>query len=193
MRCFAITVVVGAVCLVGCSRKETSATQEAKSTKPVASIAASVSHAATYCSAAFGQVANAFTDFKHELSDESKAQLELLGRCSGTHNVCVTVDAPAPAQFNIVEANSLAEIQGKKLDDREAVSSLIFIPMKNGAGRCILTRFSGGTASVWVVHGWEITGKKVRRLNTDNADLYGEIKSPAEITRESEQVGKKLR
>jgi hypothetical protein len=156
-------------------------------------LTSSISYADTYCSAVSGQVANAFTDLSNELSSDSKVQLELLGRCSSTNNVCVAVKAPAPSWFSIVEANSFAEIQGKKLDDRDAISSLISTRMKNGSGRCILTRFSGGTALVWVIDGWEVTDKKVRTLNTDNVQLHGETKSPSEITRESEQVGRKLR
>jgi hypothetical protein len=156
-------------------------------------LTSSVSYAGTYCSAASAQVADAFTDLNNKLSSDSKTQLELLSRCASTHNVCVGVKAAAPRWFNVVEANSLAEIRGKNLDDRDAVSSLISTPMRNGAGRCILTRFSGGTALVWTIDGWEITDKKVRTLNTDNVQLHGEAKSPAEIARESEQAGKKLR
>ena len=117
-------------------------------------LASPVSYAGTYCSAVFEQVWNAFTDLNNELSSDAKMQLDLLGRCSSTHNICVAVQAPAPIWFNIVEANSLAEIRGKKLDDYHAVSSLVSIPMTNGSGRCILTRFSGGTALVWTIDGW---------------------------------------
>lgn len=152
-----------------------------------------ISYADTYCSAVSEQVSSAFTDLNNELSSDAKMQLELLGRCSSTHSVCVAVQAPAPTWFSIVEANSLAEIRGKKLDDRHAVSSLISIPMTNSSGRCILTRFSGGTALVWTIDGWEMVGKKVRTFNTDYVQLHGEAKSPAEITRESEQIGRKLR
>jgi hypothetical protein len=152
-----------------------------------------ISYAGTHCSAISEQVSNAFTDINNVISSEEKAQLELLDRCSKAHNVCVTVQATAPTWFSIIEANSLAEIRVKKLNDRYAVSSLISIPMANDSGRCILTRFSGGTALAWVIDGWEVAGKNVRTLNTDYVQLHGETKSPAEITRESEQAGKKLR
>lgn len=158
-----------------------------------AALTSPVSYAGTYCSAVSKQVSNAFTDLNNELSSDARIQLELLGRCSSTHNVCVAVQAPAPTWFGLVEANSLAEIRGKRFNDHQAVSSLVSIPMTSSSGRCILTRFSGGTALVWTIDGWEVAGKKVRTFNTDHVQLHGEAKSPAEITRESEQAGRKLR
>lgn len=145
------------------------------------------------CTAVADKLDGVFSDIHNKISDESRAQISLLRDCVTQHSLCVIVEAPAPKWIDVVKGNSMKDISKKVIGDRHAISSLTFVPTRTGQGRCALSRFGGGTASVWTIDAWEIAGNKTRTLSTDRVELRGEFKSPEELVRESEKLVRALK
>lgn len=149
--------------------------------------------AGSSCTAISDQMENVFSDIHNKISEENRTQISLLKDCAAQHMLCVIVEASAPKWLEIIKGNTTQDFSRKVIGDRHAISLLTFVPIQTGRGRCVLSRFGGGTASVWTIDAWEITGGKARTLNTDRTELRGEFKSPEELIRESEKVVRSLR
>jgi hypothetical protein len=145
------------------------------------------------CIAVLDQIDNVFSDIHQKISEESQMQITLLKDCVPRYTLCVVVEAPSPKWVDIVKANRARDLTKMVIGEHHAISSLTFVPIQRGRGRCVLSRFGGGTSSVWTIDAWEIAGGKTRVLNTDRAELRGEFKSPEELIRESEKVGRSLK
>lgn len=150
--------------------------------------ASPITSAAPFCASLNQQLTKTFEDIYGKVSDSDRLQLSLLEPCAKRHNFCVIVQAPSPRWFDIAKGNTQQDLVDLNKDNRRAVSSLSSITSKDGRKLCLLSRFGGGTASVWTIDGWESKNSLVRNLDTDMVELRGEYKKPADLLLEVKKV-----
>lgn len=148
-------------------------------------------YAGPLCATLHKQLANAFADIHGNISESDQMQFTLLQTCAKRHNLCIVVQAPSPKWFDIVSADTRQAVV--KMDKgQRAVSSLSSVRSRQDRKLCVLSRFGGGTASVWTIDAWENKDGVVRTLDTDMVELHGESKTPTELIREVENAARKI-
>lgn len=128
------------------------------------------------------QIAKEFEDSKGKLGTLEVAQLKALTGCAAKYQLCVTTDHGDPNQFVVVGGTSISELEHKGKED-SASNALTYITTKRHGEVCVLIRYSGGSASAWMLRAWRLGSRVPVRLRTEQVVIQAEVASPAEVVR----------
>jgi hypothetical protein len=134
-----------------------------------------------------------FQDLEGKISPQDKVQVDLLSACIKRNALCAIVDDTVSHKPVLVEGSALNKLQPSGLAARPALSALRPVVTRDGHPACLFARFSGGTASAWLVKAWGTSHGKVHNLHTANISLHGEVLTPDELFQEMEKAGRQLR
>jgi len=128
------------------------------------------------------QIAKEFEDSKGTLGNLEVAQLKALTGCATKYQLCVTADRGDPNQFSIVSGTSIAELE-RKGKEESASNALAYVMTKRHGEVCALVRYSGGSASAWMLRAWSLGGSIPVRLRTEQVVMQAEDATPDEVVR----------
>jgi len=128
------------------------------------------------------QIAKEFEDSGGKLGTRELAQLKALIGCPANYQLCVTTEQGDPNQFEIVSGTSITELDRKGKED-SAASALAYVMTRRHGEVCALVRYSGGTASTWMLRAWSLRGSVPVRLRTEQVVMQAEVATPDEVVR----------
>jgi hypothetical protein len=107
----------------------------------------------------------------------------LLNTCIQDHRVCVVAEPLPDGKYRAVSGRSMADPSIRASGNLRAVAALTEVRRGNGGRACLMARFSGGTASSWVMDAWAVSAHGPESLATDRLVLDGEGLSPEGLLR----------
>lgn len=134
-----------------------------------------------------------FQDLNGKIPNQDKIQFDLLSACIKRNSLCAIVDDPASHKPVLIEGSTSKDLKPPRLAKQPALSAVRPVETRDGYPACVFVRFSGGTASAWLVEAWENSHGKVHDLDAGNISLTGEVFTPDVLFQEMETVGRKLR
>ncbi|MFS2023471.1 hypothetical protein [Massilia sp. CT11-137] len=145
------------------------------------------------CEGAEKKLNYSFQDLDGKISPQDKVHFDLLSACIKRNSLCAIVDDSASHKPVLVEGSTSKNLKPPGLAKRPAFSAVRPVQTRDGHPAGVLARFSGGTASAWLVEAWETSHGKVRDLDAGNISLTGEVFTPDVLFQEMETAGRKLR
>ncbi|WP_150118943.1 hypothetical protein [Massilia sp. NR 4-1] len=151
----------------------------------------SSAQAAKSCETAMPEIRNMFSDLEGKFSSEAKTEVSLLQNCVKDHRICVVAKSINQSGFQIVGGNDPSDFESAGARSLIAVSAIADMSTPRGE-HCILGRYSGGTATNWMVIGWGRQKGKLKVFRDPELNLVGEFKSPATLVNELFMTGRKF-
>lgn len=136
-----------------------------------------------YCAPVLAQVERKFQDIYGQLSADQASQLELMRGCVRRERICVVAEEHQGQGYRLIAGKSLSEKSFVDSERLVSVSAIGYLQNTKNQNLCVLARYSGGSATSWVVDAWSINRGTPLELDTTKATIRGEGISPAELLR----------
>jgi hypothetical protein len=126
-------------------------------------------------------------------STSDNAQFELLRACLRLSSYCAAVENGSSRGTGLVEGKKLNDIKPVYLLAQPVLSALRPVRTRDGKSVCLFVRFSGGTASAWLVEAWELRDGALHDLDTSDVRLNGEVFESPDLFKKMESIARRLR